>query len=126
MITVAGLGWNQTATLEQAVLIVRAAMQTFSIQKISRLAVPDFKKAEWQEKLAQAFQAELVALPKPVLIQMQPLCLTHSGIVAAATGVASSIAEACALAAAGHRPVLYGARQVLGGVTCALAKGEGL
>ncbi|WP_165760027.1 cobalamin biosynthesis protein [Acetobacter cibinongensis] len=126
MITVAGLGWNHSATPEQAMRVLRIAMQTYSIQKICRLAVPDFKKAEWLAELAHAFQAELVAVPRPALIQMQPLCLTHSDIVAEATRGVSSIAEACALAVAGHGRVLYGARQVQGGVTCALAKGEGL
>ena len=55
---------------------------------------------------------------------VQPLCTTRSERVQAATGL-GAVSEAAALAAAGRNATLVLTRIARGGVTCAVARGDG-
>jgi len=87
----------------------------------SRLAVPDFKHDEpglWQA--ASSLGLPVLRVSHEALRAQQRRCVTRSARVESRVGVLS-VAEACALAAAGPGGRLVLARISRNGVTCALA-----
>ncbi len=85
------------------------------------LAAPMFKTNETElYEAAKSLALPLIFIDRAALEQAQPRCQTHSEIVAAKLGLAS-VAEACALAAAGPASRLLLPRIALGKTTCALA-----
>jgi cobalt-precorrin 5A hydrolase len=117
--TVAGLGCRRDCPAGEIADLVAAAVARAGA--VTALAAPDFKRGE--AGLLQA--AAMLGLPllwvdAAALARAQSRCATRSARVQAATGQAS-IAEACALAAAGEGarltlPRIAGAR-----ATCAVA-----
>lgn len=95
------------------------------VGRVDALATPDFKAQE--AGIVEA--AARLGLPlRPVdrsrLEAVQPLCATRSERVEAATGL-GAVSEAAALAAAGRNATLVLTRIARGGVTCAVARGDG-
>jgi cobalt-precorrin 5A hydrolase len=126
---VAGLGFRTTCTADELVALIECVGEAAGA-KIAALAVPDFKAGT----SALAGAAERLALEvRPVsrddLIAVQSLCPSRSTAALDAVGVAS-VAEACALAAAGPGARLFAPRTASAAATCALAasasqEGEG-
>lgn len=120
---VVGVGWCSTASVHNAIALVRAVMAQHGVQKLDTLALPDFKQHDiFAQALAQHLGMPAMWVSRRAMVLVQPLCLTRSARVAQKTGLAS-VAEACALTAAGPGGRLYGPRVAQGGVTCALAQG---
>ncbi|MDE0175556.1 MAG: cobalamin biosynthesis protein [Defluviicoccus sp.] len=95
------------------------------VDRVDALATPEFKEQE--AGIVDA--AARLGLPlRPVdrsrLDAVQPLCATRSERVEAATGL-GAVSEAAALAAAGRNATLVLTRIARGGVTCAVARGDG-
>ncbi len=89
--------------------------------EISALAVPDFKLgASALTQAATRLALEIWPVSRGGLIEVQPLCPSRSAAALAALGVAS-VAEACALAAAGPGARLLAPRTASEAATCALA-----
>jgi len=85
------------------------------------LAVPDFRAADAGVRaLAEALGLAVTVVAGDALAAVQGQCPTRSARAAAETGFAS-VAEGCALAAAGHGARLVVLRQTGPGVTCAVA-----
>ncbi|MFT9295430.1 MAG: cobalamin biosynthesis protein [Acetobacter orientalis] len=123
MSVIVGFGWRSGASSATALALLRTVMGHYAVQKLDMLALPDFKQ---HDRVAQELTLRcgigVVWVTKQSMAVVQPLCLTYSASVAQKVGVAS-VAEACALVAAGAGGRLYGPRMVQGGVTCALAQG---
>ena len=79
----------------------------------------------WPEAAAMLLSVALQVVFPDALDAAQPRCRTRSARAQAHVGVAS-VAEGCALAAAGPEGRLVLARIASGGVTCALAQGPGV
>jgi cobalt-precorrin 5A hydrolase len=107
---VAGVGFRAAATAEDIVELVRLVAGVNRV-KLGRLAAPAFKA-----------KAPALVVSEAELAAVQSLCLSRSQAAQAATGFAS-VAEACALAAAGPGARLLGPRSHHAGATCALAQG---
>jgi cobalamin biosynthesis protein CbiG len=88
------------------------------------LAAPDFKSCEPGISLAgQRLGLPLVFINSTALSAVQESCVTRSARAARVVGV-GSIAEGCALAAAGTNSRLLLPRITYGSATCALAEGS--
>ena len=117
---VAGIGCRRGCPGEDIADLVRQAAILAGCEPTA-LAAPDFKAGEaGLREAARGLGLKLVAVAAADLMAVQPRCPTRSARAAAATGVAS-VAEGCALAAAGPDgrlilPRIAGAR-----VTCAIA-----
>jgi cobalt-precorrin 5A hydrolase len=121
---VAGVGFRAACTAEEIAALVRQVASAAGVE-VGRLAAPDFKaEAPALRRAAEMLGLELVLAPHARLAEVQPLCLSRSRAAEAATDLAS-VAEACALAAAGPGARLLGPRTSNGVATCALAQGEG-
>jgi cobalt-precorrin 5A hydrolase len=119
---VAGVGFRAAATAEDIVELVRLVAGVNRV-KLGRLAAPAFKaKAPALVGAAKLLRLELTLVSEAELAAVQSLCLSRSQAAQAATGFAS-VAEACALAAAGPGARLLGPRSHHAGATCALAQG---
>lgn len=118
---VAGIGCRPGCSgSEIAALVERAAREAGC--RPERLAVPHFRAAEPGPRAAAAtLSLMLLAVEADALAAVQALCPTRSVRAEAATGVAS-VAEGCALAAAGGPLRL--ARIASANATCAIAGGE--
>lgn len=92
--------------------------------KVERLAIPSKSEAGPLAELSSKLGVERVLIDKAQMRSVAALCATSSARSLQAYGV-PSVAEACALAAAGANAKLLVARNVRGKVTCALAEGEG-
>jgi cobalamin biosynthesis protein CbiG len=116
---VAGIGLRPNATPEALLTLLVEAQR--GLPPFTHLAAPDFRaEAPALRQAAAVLGLPLVLMSRAALAAVQPRCPTHSAAVMAATGLAS-VAEGCALAAAGGallRPRLAGE-----GVTCAVASG---
>jgi cobalt-precorrin 5A hydrolase len=120
---VAGIGARAGCAAEDIVRVVRAATEQAGVE-ISVLAAPDFKCAEdGVQQAALLLDVPLVAVTRTILQAVQPRCPTRSSRAEAATGIAS-VAEGCALAAAGANGRLILPRISHGSATCALAAGD--
>lgn len=121
---VAGVGFRAACTAEDIAALVRQVAVAAGVE-VSRLAAPAFKaEAPALARAAELLGLELVLAPEAALEAVQHLCPSRSQAAQAATGFAS-VAEACALAAAGPGARLLGPRTSNGTATCALAQGEG-
>jgi cobalt-precorrin 5A hydrolase len=119
---VAGIGFRTAATAEDITALVRQVAAVAGVN-VGRLAAPAFKaEAPALTQAAERLGLELTLLSETELAAAQPLCLTRSHAAQAATGF-TSVAEACALAAAGSGGRLLGPRTSNGLATCALAQG---
>jgi cobalt-precorrin 5A hydrolase len=117
---VAGLGFRTTCTADELVALIERVGEAAGA-KIAALAVPDFKVgASALAEAASRLALEIRPAPQDALIAVQPLCLSRSTAALAAVGVAS-VAEACALAAAGPGGRLLAPRTASAAATCALA-----
>ena len=122
---IAGLGCRAGCPAEEIVaLIVEASARAG--RTVSALAAPGFKRGEHGlQETARALSLPLLLVDRGALLAAQPGCPTCSDAAIRATGVAS-IAEGCALAAAGSGGRLILARIAGPRATCALAvAGEG-
>ena len=117
---IAGLGFASAVSAETLVGVVRRAQAELG-QRAEALAVPEFKsQSPSLQAAALALGVPILLINRPALTCVQPRCETFSGHAHAATGL-GSIAEACALAAAGAHSYLLLARITQGLATCALA-----
>ena len=124
---VAGIGCKRGTPSAEIVALVRVALATFGIAGPDLAALATEADKAGEPGIAEA--ARTLALPLlrctlQQLAQVEARLVTRSPRVLAAKGV-TSIAEASALAAAGGNARLLGARLAAGGVTCAIATGEG-
>ena len=116
---VAGIGLRPNATPEALLTLLAEAQR--GLPPFTHLAAPDFRAdAPAVCQAAAALGLPLVLVSRAALAAVQPRCPTHSAAAMAATGFAS-VAEGCALAAAGG--VLLRVRMAGEGVTCAVASG---
>jgi cobalt-precorrin 5A hydrolase len=119
-VTVAGLGCRPGAGRDAVLALLRDAQR--GLPPFTHLAAPEFRRdAPALQEAAAALRLPLLFLEQEALERAQPFCLTHSPAALAATGLAS-VAEACALAAAGQGARLLRPRLAGAGVTCAVAQ----
>lgn len=114
---VAGVGFRATCTAEELAGLVRAVLAG---RTATVLAAPAFKAGAPALEAAALLGLSLVLVDDPALAAVQPLCPTRSDPARRATGH-DSIAEACALAAAGRGARLLGPRTAAAMATCAVA-----
>ena len=115
---IAGIGCRKNAPSQDILALLTDT-------RITALATPVAKHTEpGLIAAAQHLNLPLLAITPEALAAAQPRCVTHSARAHAATGF-SSIAEACALAAAGPTSRLIQPRTANATATCALAEGDG-
>jgi cobalt-precorrin 5A hydrolase len=119
-VIVAGIGFSSGASAAEIAALVRRAEEAAG-RKAEFLAAPDFKgDAGALHEAAQALRLPLRLLDRAMLAAAQARCSTHSSVAEKKVGLAS-VAEACALVAAGESSHLLVARLAQGNVTCAIA-----
>jgi cobalt-precorrin 5A hydrolase len=119
---VAGVGFASGFLPRDVVELVRRA-QSEAGCTAGALAVPAFKNGEaGLHEAAKCLELPLIFVDRAALEEVQHRCETRSAIAEVALGLAS-VAEACALVAAGMESRLLVARMSLGKVTCAIAGG---
>jgi cobalt-precorrin 5A hydrolase len=117
---VAGLGFRTSCTADELITLIRRVGEAADV-KIGALAAPDFKLgASALAGAASSLALEIKPVSRDALIAVQPLCPSRSAAALDAVG-AASVAEACALAAAGTGARLLGPRTASAAATCALA-----
>lgn len=117
---VAGVGFSSSASAAEIVALVRRAEATAGC-KAQTLAAPEFKgEAAMLHEAALLLDLPLLLLDSAALAAAQPRCVTYSPVAAQKLGL-GSVAEACALAAAGPESHLLVARLTDQKTTCALA-----
>lgn len=117
---IAGLGFRTACTADDLIALIKRVGEAAGA-KIDALAVPDFKvDASALATAASSLALEIRPISRDALIAVQPLCPSRSAAALAAVGVAS-VAEACALAAAGPGAQLLAAKTASFAATCALA-----
>ena len=124
---VVGIGCRRDSPAERIGAAIGEALARIGLapDRVDVLAAPDFKANEAGIAAAAAdLGLPLRLVERSGLDAVQGLCATPSQSAKDATGLAA-ISEAAALAAAGRNPVLLLPRIVRGGVTCAVARGEG-
>nr|WP_282572265.1 cobalamin biosynthesis protein [Roseomonas acroporae] len=100
--------------------MVRRA-EAVSGRRVTRLAAPEFRRdAAALAEAAAALGLPLAWVGREALLAVQPRCVTRSAAAARHTGIAS-VAEGCALAAAGEGARLLVARVDGDKASCALA-----
>ncbi len=121
-VIVAGVGCARHCSAEEIVALVRLAA-TKANRAPKLLAAPVFKQdAPELVAAASTLGLALALVSEAALAAAQSGCVTRSARAAAATGFAS-VAEACALAAAGGDARLILPRIVGARSTCAIAEG---
>lgn len=122
---VAGIGSRPGCSGEEiAGLVERAAREAGC--RPERLAVPGFRAdAAGPREAAALLSLPLLIVEAGALAAVQARCPTRSARAEAATGIAS-VAEGCALAAAGPKGILRLARIASANATCAIAEGIGV
>lgn len=119
-IVAAGLGCRHGVPARAVIELVREVSERTGLQP-TLLAIPDFKRDEpGLVEAARELGLELSRVSHAALRAEQPRCVTFSERAGEAVGV-RSVAEACALAAAGPGGRLVLERIARQGVTCALA-----
>ncbi len=117
---VAGLGCRTGVGANEIAVLVSGAATAAGLT-LAALAAPAFKAAEPGVIAAAALLGLPMIWVSPAdLASAQPRCVTRSVRAAAAVGVAS-VAEGCALAAAGADAVLLVPRTAGRHATCAIA-----
>ncbi len=117
---VAGLGFRTSCTADELIALIRSVGQTAGA-KIGALAAPDFKAgASALAEAASSLALEIRPVSRDALVAVQAQCPSRSAAALAAVGVAS-VAEACALAAAGPGARLLAPKTSSAAATCALA-----
>ncbi|WP_130731839.1 cobalamin biosynthesis protein [Komagataeibacter xylinus] len=120
---VAGLGLRSLCDAQALIALVLAAQERCG-RRAELVAVPAFRYREaGVQDAARQLGLHLRAVTPDELLAVQPRCVTHSARAQAALGVAS-VAEGCALAAAGPHARLIVPRLTGSGATCAMAQGE--
>ena len=118
---VAGIGFSSNASAEEIADLLRRSLQDAGIGAVEVVAVPSFKKdASILGGLPGLLGLEFRLIEDADMAAVADRCLSHSPAAEAATGHAS-VAEACALAAAGRGGRLLGPRIASAHATCALA-----
>jgi cobalt-precorrin 5A hydrolase len=121
---VAGVGCRRGVAGAAIAAMVRRAASVAGCEPVV-VAAAAFKADEaGVAAAASVLGVPVVWVGDEALAAVQGMCVTRSDRVAAAVGVAS-VAEGCALAAAGDGARLVLARIAADGVTCALAEGAG-
>lgn len=120
---VAGLGYRAMVTGADIVTVVRNAMRTHGVRSISGLAVPGFKPADDTavHEAAAMLGLALIPIGESALSQAAPHCVSTMKRSAPSVGT-KSVAEACAIAAAGEGGALLGPRVLGKTASCALAR----
>lgn len=117
---VAGIGLRPGCGAEEIARLVELAAERAGCRP-ERLAIPEFRAAEpGPIAAAGALSLGLIVVGERALADAQPRCATRSALAEAMTGVAS-VAEGCALAAAGPDAVLLLPRISSANATCAIA-----
>jgi cobalt-precorrin 5A hydrolase len=117
---IAGIGCRKDCPAEDVLAVVRKACLV-SGRAVCALAAPEFKRSEaGLHDAAGLLGVPLILVAAADLAAAQPRCVTRSAIAERATG-AGSVAEGCALAAAGTGSMLVLPRIVGARATCALA-----
>lgn len=117
---IAGIGCRRDCPAGEIVALVRAA-EARGAAAVTALAAPAAKVAEaGLHGAAATLGVPLVLVAPEALVAAQAGCITRSARAEAALGVAS-VAEGCALAAAGPGARLVLPRIVSARATCALA-----
>lgn len=118
---IAGVGCRRDCPTEDVLAVVRQACLV-SGRAVRALAAPEFKQNETGlHDAARVLGVPLILVGTADLADAQPRCVTRSAIAERATG-AGSVAEGCALAAAGAGSVLILPRITGARATCALAE----
>lgn len=119
---VAGLGCRPDCASTEIAALVREACNISSAMP-DFLAVPWFRAGEiGVAEAAALLNLRLVTVAQTDLLAIQPRCVTRSSRAYETTGI-ESVAEGCALAAAGDASILLVARIAGPGSTCAIACG---
>ena len=124
---VVGIGCRRDSSASRIAGAVGEALTTAGIpvDSVDAFAMPEFKADETGiAEAAAAFGLPLRVVDRSRLDAVQPLCATRSERAEAATGL-GAVSEAAALAAAGRNATLVLTRIARGGVTCAVARGDG-
>ena len=124
---VVGIGCRRDSPAETIGAAIGEALARIGIKpdRVDALAAPEFKADEAGiAEAAAEFGLPLRLVGRSCLEAVQPLCATRSPAAETATGL-GAVSEAAALAAAGRDAVLMLPRIAQGGVTCAVARGEG-
>ena len=124
---VAGIGCRRGASSEDIVSLTLTVLASLGIarENLDAIATETLKADEQGiANAARCLSVPLVRCSIADLAEVAGKVLTCSVRVQALKGV-PSIAEASALAAAGHNARLLGARVAVKNVTCAIATGEG-
>lgn len=124
---VVGIGCRRDSSAERIAGAVGEALANAGIpfDRVDALAIPEFKADEVGiVEAAAELDLPLRLVDRSRLDAVQPLCATRSETARMATGL-GAISEAAALAAAGRDAALVLPRIARGGVTCAVAQGEG-
>ena len=117
---IAGIGCRRACPAEDIVALVRQA-EAASGAAVTALAAPAAKADEpGLNAAASLLGIPLLLIEHAALADVQPRCVTRSACAQRTLGVAS-VAEGCALAAAGEGARLVLARIASARATCALA-----
>ena len=117
---VAGIGCRKDCPAEDVVAVVREACLV-SGRAVRALAAPEFKRHEvGLHNAARSLGVPLILVSAADLTAAQPRCVTSSAIAERAIGT-GSVAEGCALVAAGTGSQLILRRIAGARATCALA-----
>lgn len=118
---VAGIGCRPHATAGEILALLRRATAQANCTA-DALAIPAFRHDAVGPRLAaDRLGLPLLLVEQDALQSVQTLCPTKSATAERATGL-TSVAEGCALAAAGTGAHLVLPRLASGSVTCALAR----
>lgn len=117
---IAGIGCRRECPADDIVALVREAERLAAV-RVGALAGPAFR-GDALRAAAAALGVRLIAVERGALEAAQDRCVTRSAAALAAVGV-GSVAEGCALAAAGAGGRLVLARIAGARATCALAVG---
>ena len=117
---VAGIGCRKDCPVEDVLAVVREACLV-SGRAVRALAAPEFKRHEaGLHDAARSLGVPLILVSAADLTAAQPRCVTRSAIAERAIGT-GSVAEGCALVAAGTGSLLILPRIAGARATCALA-----
>jgi cobalt-precorrin 5A hydrolase len=117
---VAGIGCRKDCPTEDVLAVVREACLV-SGRAVRALAAPEFKRHEvGLHNAARSLGVPLILVSAADLTAAQPRCVTSSAIAEHAVGI-GSVAEGCALVAAGTGSQLILRRIAGARATCALA-----
>jgi cobalt-precorrin 5A hydrolase len=118
---IAGIGCRRNCSEEDILAVIKHACAKAQRQ-VDSLAVPDFKSHEaGLRAAAQRLGLPLILINTAALSAVQVSCVTQSARAGQVVGI-TSIAEGCALAAAGANSRLLFPRIAYGAATCALAE----